>query len=68
MRRNHIIPIALAAMAAGGGGAVGGSPITIEAAEKQAADMMRVPRGARSWRKSPGTIASKRRRNRRRGG
>jgi hypothetical protein len=67
MRRSHIMPLALAAMAAGAGAIAGGNAVTVTVAEKQAADEMFLPRAAKSWRKSPGSIANKRRRNRRQG-
>jgi hypothetical protein len=67
MRRSHIMPLAVASMAASAGTSASGDAAVVTVAEKQAADDMFLPRAAKSWRKSPGTIASKRRRNRRRG-
>ena len=61
------MPLALAAMAAGVGTSDRGNAATVTVAEKQAADEMFLPRAAKSWRKSPGSIANKKRRNRRRG-
>lgn len=69
MQRSRILPLAMAAMAVGTGmSSDRGDAVTVTAGEKHAADTMRVPRGIPTRRKSPGAIASKKRRSRRRGG
>lgn len=67
MHRSRIMPLALAALATG---TVNANPevITVTAREKAEAYEMLAPRAVPSRRKSPGTIANQKRRNRRRGG
>ena len=67
MHRRMSIPLLALAALAGTGASVGGEPITISAAKREPMPVAMAP-ASTGPRKSPGTIASKRRRHLRRRG
>ena len=67
MHRRMSIPLLALAAMAGTGASVGGEPITISAAKREPMPVAMAP-ASTGPRKSPGSRASKRRRNQRRRG